>query len=79
METNKQDWQEQAQALIKNFRTKAKDTNRFVDLEDMAVHVGEEIKNLILQGAVSDKGDGRDLPLPKEMPKMKSKGSKKKD
>lgn len=79
METNKQDWQEQAQALIKNFRTKAKDTNRFVDLEDMAVHVGEEIKNLILQGAVSDKGDGRDLPLPEEMPKMKSKGSKKKD
>lgn len=78
---NKQDetWKDQAKELIEEFKTKADTTNKFVDLEDMAVNVGEKIKQLILQGAVSDKGDGRDISLPEEMPKMKSKGSKKKE
>lgn len=56
MENNTQDWGEQAKDLIEKFRAKAKITNRFVELEDMAVNVGEEIKQLMLQGAVCDKG-----------------------
>jgi hypothetical protein len=74
-------WKNQALQLIENFDKKAKATNRFVDLEDMAVNIGDEIKNVLLQGALSDKGDGRDIPLPEEMTvtanKPKNKGPKK--
>ena len=79
MENLNIDWEEKIKSLISNTRKQAKSVNKFVELEDMAVNVGEEIKNLLLQGITDDKGDGRDLPLPEEMPKMKSKGSKKKD
>jgi hypothetical protein len=73
------DWKESIKSLLEELDERAKRTNRFVDLEDMAVNAGEEIKNLILQGMISDKGDGRDIPLPEVMSKMKSKSSKKKD
>lgn len=76
------DWKKQALELINQCDERAKVTNKFVDLEDMAVRAGDEIKNLILQGIVSDKGDGRDIPLPEEMTltanKPKNKGPKKK-
>jgi hypothetical protein len=77
MTKNDQDWKETIKVLLEKLDEKAKGTNRFIDLEDLAVNAGEEIKSLILQGIISDKGDGRDLSLPKEMPKMKSKGNKK--
>jgi hypothetical protein len=74
-------WEEQVKKMISETREKAKTINRFVDLEDLAVNVGDEIKNLMLQGVLSDKGDGRDIPMPEEMTvtanKPKNKGPKK--
>ena len=40
-------WEEQVKKMISETREKAKTINRFVDLEDLAVNVGDEIKNLI--------------------------------
>lgn len=75
------DWENETQKLIKNFRAKAKGINNFTSLEDLALEEGRKLTQMLLQGSVTDKGDGKDLDLPEEMKnsKPKNKGIKKKD
>jgi hypothetical protein len=79
MEKTNSDWEEKIKTLITATRAKAKSINRFVDLEDLAVDIGDEIKNMLLQGIADDKGDGADLPKQEGMGKLKNKGIKKKE
>lgn len=79
MNENNLDWKNSVSVLLDKLGEKAKVTNRFVDLEDLAVNAGEEIKRMILQGIVSEKGDGSNLPKQEGMGKLKNKGTKKKE
>lgn len=74
-------WENEAQELIKNFRSKAKEIKNFTKLEDLALEEGRKLTQMLMQGSLSDKGDGKDLGLPEEMKnsKAKNKGIKKKD
>jgi hypothetical protein len=73
-------WEGDAQVLITKFRSKAKNINNFTALEDLALEEGRKLTQLLLQGSLIDKGDGKDIELPKELKisKPKSKGLKKK-
>jgi dTDP-glucose pyrophosphorylase len=73
-------WENEAQELIKRFRSKAKGINNFTALEDLALEEGRKLTKLLMQGSISDKGDGKSIGLPEEMKnsKAKNKGIKKK-
>lgn len=73
-------WEGDAQELITKFRTKAKGINNFTALEDLALEEGRKITQLLLQGSLVDKGDGKDIPLPEDLrnSRPKNKGLKKK-
>lgn len=74
-------WEKEAQELIKNFRAKAKNINNFTTLEDLSLEEGRKLTQILMQGSISDKGDGKEIGLPEEMKnsKAKNKGIKKKD
>lgn len=78
---HKGNWEGDAQELITRSRSKAQGINNFTVLEDLALEEGRKLTQMLLQGYLLDKGDGRDIALPLELRKSKpkSKGLKKKD
>jgi hypothetical protein len=78
-----EDWLNKAEKLLKKFRQEGRKYNKFTDLEDLAVEYHKELGQLMMEGVVSDKGDGKNFPLPEEITanavkKPRYKGIKKK-